>query len=75
MANPTRAQIESVVALPTYSVEVDTGSGYVVVTGAEVQSINTKVQTTNNVDNAFAFGTIATAETTVQITDAYVLAN
>lgn len=61
--------------MPTYSVEVDTGSGYVLVTGAEVQSINTKLQTTNNVDNAFAFGTIATAETTINITDAYVITN
>jgi len=75
MTPPTRPQIEASLALPTFSVEVDSGSGYTVVTQAEVKAISAKLQTTQNQDNAFAFGTVATASAVVEITDAYVLSN
>lgn len=75
MASPSRAQITANVALPTYSVEIDQGSGYVTISGAEVLSISTKLQTTNNIDNGFAFGTIATAGTTITINDSVVLSS
>lgn len=69
MAPPTRAEIEAVIALPTYTVSVNTGSGYTAISDAEVKSLNTKLVTTNNIDNAFAFGTVATSTATVEITD------
>lgn len=75
MAAPTRAQIEATIALPTFQVQVDTGSGYTTVTQAEVASIDLKLETTQNQDNAFAFGTVATTTATVSITDSYVLAS
>lgn len=75
MAAPSRAQITADVALPTYSVEIDQGSGYVTISGAEVVSINTKLQTTSNIDNGFAFGTVAKTETTIAISDAVVIAS
>lgn len=75
MAPPTRPQIESTVALPTFQVEVDQGAGYVTVTQAEVISINAKLETSQNQDNAFAFGTVATTTAVVNITDSYVISN
>lgn len=75
MPDPTRPQIEADIALPTFTVEVNTGAGYVTVSGAEVASINTKLQTTNNIDNGFAFGTVATTDTIITITDAYTIAS
>jgi hypothetical protein len=75
MAAPSRAQITAALALPTYQVEVDQGAGYVAVSGAYIASINTKLQTTSNIDNGFAFGTIATAGSTVVIDDSIVIAS
>lgn len=66
---PTRPQIEAIVALPTYTIEIDQGVGYAAVTNANVRAINTRLETTNDVDNAFAFGTIATTQATIDITD------
>ncbi len=75
MPAPTRPQIEATIALPTFQVEVDQGAGYVVVTQAEIKSINAKLETTQNTDNAFAFGTVATTTAIVQITDAYTISD
>lgn len=75
MPAPTRPQITASLALPTYSVEIDQGSGYVTISGAEVENISTKLVTTNNIDNGFAFGTVATTDTSITITDAVTVAN
>jgi hypothetical protein len=75
MASPSRAQITATIALPTYLVEVDTGAGYSAISGIEVRSIDTKIETTSNVDNAFAFGTVAKASTTVAIADTTTITN
>src|SRR5690349_21237562 len=69
MTNPTRAEITANIALPTYTVSIDQGAGYVAITDAEVRSIGTKLETTNNLDNAFAFGTVATTSAVVEIAD------
>lgn len=69
MPAPTRPQIEAAVALPTYKIEIDEGAGYVTVSGAEIRAINTKLVTTNDQDNAFAFGTVATSLSSVEIAD------
>lgn len=72
---PTRAEIEADITLPTYQIEIDTGAGYVTVTSAEVISISGNLETTNNQDNAFAFGTIAIATAQFQTSDSYVVSN
>lgn len=75
MANPTRAQIEADIALPTFLIEVDQGAGYTSVSSAEVASINAKMETTQNQDNAFAFGTVASSTAAVQISDEETITN
>ncbi len=75
MAAPSRAQITATIALPTYTVQIDQGAGYVTVTSADVQSIGTKLETTSNIDNAFAFGTVANAGATVSIADTTEITN
>jgi hypothetical protein len=75
MSPPSRAQIEATIALPTFTVQIDQGAGYVDVTGADVKTVSTKLETTSNIDNAFAFGTIATAGTTVEIADTTIITN
>lgn len=75
MPAPTRSQIESTIALPTFQIEVDQGAGYVTVTQANVKSINAKLETTQSTDNAFAFGTVATTTAMIEITDDYVISD
>jgi len=73
MAAPTRAQITATIALPTYQVEIDQGSGYTTITAATVKSIGGTLETTSNLDNAFAFGTISVATASVEIADSVVI--
>lgn len=75
MPAPTRPQIEATIALPTFLIEIDDGSGYVSIDNAEVKSIDTKIEATNNVDNGFAFGTITSTESSVEIADTTEITN
>lgn len=73
MAAPTRAEITATIALPTFTIEIDQGAGYVAVTDSEVRSIDTKLETTSNVDNGFAFGTVARSSASVEVADTTVI--
>lgn len=75
MTSPTREQIEATIALPTYTVEVDFGLGYEEVNGAHVISLNTVLETSNNIDNAFAFGSIAIIHASFETADDVLTAN
>jgi hypothetical protein len=68
MAAPTRAQITGTVTLPKYRVYINQGSGDTLVSGASVLALNTSVQTTNNIRNGFAFGSLSHTQSTIEIT-------
>lgn len=70
MAPATRAQIEATFALPQYKVEILVpGVGYTQVLNARIASISGSIDSTNNSDNAVAFGSPSEPSASIEVED------
>lgn len=70
MANPTRLQIETSFALPTYKIEIldHTGTWHIML-NARIASISGSADSTGNQDNGVSFGTPADPSASIEMED------